>query len=160
MADPVHALHPARVLAVDLGEPHDRHDAEEVDDGQQDEGEGDERRAGVGRLGDERERDDGARERGDVDRRPAHRLRVHEAARSEEAPVLGRQDLERVRAEVACRRARMRGDDARGRIGLEHDGGQSRAPVGQSRRYARYWYSCHEGTGASSSSVRPPFGSA
>jgi hypothetical protein len=33
MADPVHSLHPERILAVDLGEPDDRHEAEEVDDG-------------------------------------------------------------------------------------------------------------------------------
>ena len=73
--------------------------------------------------------------------------------------MLGRQDLERMRPEVTWRGRRMRGNDARGRIGLEHDG---RVSVGRLRRsrYARYWYSCHEGTGASSSSVRPPFGSA
>jgi hypothetical protein len=51
---------------------------------------------------------------------PAHRLRVDEAARGEQAPVLGRQDLERVRARGHLGRGRVRRNGARGRIGVEH----------------------------------------
>ena len=42
VADAVHALHPASVLPVDLAEPHDGGDAEEVHDREEHEGEDDE----------------------------------------------------------------------------------------------------------------------
>ena len=102
MANPVHPLHPAGILEVHLREADDRGDTEEVHDRQQDEREGDEAGAEVGCLGDEREGDDRAGEGGDEDRRAAHRLRVDEAARGEQAPVLRRQDLERLRAELSA----------------------------------------------------------
>ena len=96
--DPVHPLHPDRVLVVDLPQPRESRDAEEVDDGQEHECEGDEAGAEVGGLADERERDHGAGQRSDEDRGAAHRLGVAEAAGGQQAPVLRRQDLERMRA--------------------------------------------------------------
>ena len=121
MADAVHPLRPPRVLPVDLAEPHDGHDTEEVDDREKHEREGNERVPELGCLRDERERDDRAGERGDEDRGSAHRLRVGEAARREKAPVLGLEDLERVRAEPGRLRAAVLLRDAGNGVGLEHD---------------------------------------
>ena len=107
VADAIHSLNPASVLEIHLREAQDRRPTEEIEDGQQHECEGDEAGAEVGRLGDECECHHGARERGQEDRRPAHCLRVDEASRGEQAPVLGRQDLERVRAHGHLGRGRV-----------------------------------------------------
>ena len=162
VANAVHPLRPARVLPVDLREAHDRDDPEEVHDRKQNERECDECVAEVGRLGDQCECYHRTSERRDEDRGPAHRLGVDQASCREQAPVLGRQDLQRVRAEGVRRRRAMRRRNARRGVGLEHGWRSSlwRPSASVTRCQPRYWSSRHDGTGASSSSARPPSGSA
>jgi hypothetical protein len=69
LANPVHPLHPGRVLPVDLSEPDRGGDAEEYTTGSKT-GERDETGSEVGRLADERQRDDRARQGRDEDRGP------------------------------------------------------------------------------------------
>jgi len=95
--DPVHRRDPQGVLEVHLVEPDERRDAHEQGYRQEREREHGELGGEPGRAADEPERDHRGRQDRQEQPRPAERLVPAHRAGGEEAPVLGREDLEGAR---------------------------------------------------------------
>ncbi len=94
MTEQVHSDDPADILVVDLDKPHEGRDSEEQDDRQDQHRKGHKALAERGGLGHQCQGHDRTRQRGKEGRRATRRLIPAHGPSRQQAPVLGREDLE------------------------------------------------------------------